>query len=380
MDGLSAIILAAGRSRRMGRFKPLLTLGDATVVERVVGLYAAAGIVDIGVVAGNEGIALAAALDPMPVRCIPNDRWQAGMYTSVKAGVSALPKDCRGFFVHPVDIPLVRPATVNALVRAFEKCPDAVCHPSFDGRRGHPVLVPAALAGELLGWPGEGGLRAFWESWAGPVRDVAVSDDAVLMDLDTEADYQLLMRRLPKMDRPSPDACRVLMTMVRRVPRPVWQHCRAVAAVSVAITDALEKAGVELDADLVRSAALVHDIARGLPDHAATGANLLAELGYPRVAAVVAVHMDLPEGAESALDEAAILFLSDKLVVGNRPSDLDTRFARKMAKHGGDPKAAEATAVRRQAAEAVLDAVERLTGLGTSSLLADASRLYEADS
>ncbi|MCJ8499426.1 DVU_1551 family NTP transferase [Desulfatitalea alkaliphila] len=371
MDGVSAIILAAGESRRMGRFKPLLHLGATTVVERVVQLYAAAGLKDIIVVTGCNSDALCTALTHLPLRCIHNGQWRAGMYTSLQAGLGALPVDARAFFVHPVDIPLVRPSTVGALARSFHDQRGAVCHPCYDGRRGHPVLIPAALGADLLAWPGEGGLRAFWQSWTGPWREVAVADEGILLDLDTPADLRMLTQRLERDDRPSADACRVLMTRVEQVPPAVWRHCRAVAAVAGAIADALQAAGVDLDADLVRSAALVHDIARQAPHHAAAGARLLADLGYPRPAAMVAVHMDPPVADAATPDEAAVLFLADKLVVGDRPADLHTRFERKMAKYGNDPRIAKAIASRRQAAEALLATVERCIGRPVAALTAD---------
>jgi HD superfamily phosphohydrolase YqeK len=198
---------------------------------------------------------------------------------------------------------------------------------------------------------------------------VAVADDAILMDLDTEADYQFLLRRLATLDRPSADACRVLMTMVKQVPPAVWRHCRAVATVAGIIADALQVAGLDIDADLLQSAALVHDIARDLPDHAATGTKLLADLGYPLVAALVAVHMDLPAESASVLDEAAILFLADKLVVGDRPGNLETRFNRKMAKYGADARTVAAIARRRRAAETVQAAVEQRTGRTITDIL-----------
>jgi molybdenum cofactor cytidylyltransferase len=370
MNPLSAIILAAGRSRRMGRFKPLLPLGDTTVVERVVGLYAAAGIEDICVVSGYNGEALHAALAGRPLRCVANRQWAAGMYTSILAGMRSLPHACRAFFVHPVDIPLVRPATVAALVLASARCAmEAVCHPSFDGRRGHPVLVPASLEPALRVWSGDGGLQAFWQSWKGPVREVPVADEAILMDLDTETDYQSLARWSTTADLPSAEACRVLMTGVAKVPEPVWRHCRTVSKVAGVIADALIGAGIDLDGDLVRAAALVHDIAREQPDHAAAGARILTDLGFSRLARPVALHMDLPRNATSVLDETAILFLADKLVEGDRPSSLKIRFDRKMAKYGADPRAGRAIARRRQAAETILATVEKRTGRTVAAIL-----------
>jgi len=368
---LSAIVLSAGFSRRMGRFKPLLQLGATMVVKRVVDLYRTAGIDDVCVVVGYKGDEVVAALDSRGVRCVINPDVDKGMFSSVMAGVRALPERCSGFFVHPVDLPLVRTATVKVLAEEFSTSPDAIHHPCFDGRRGHPPLLPAALAAELADWRGEGGLRAFWAEGNRSMRDVPVADQGILLDLDTEEDYHRMAARLEREDIPTDRECRVLMAQVYRLPEAVRRHCDAVAAVAMELAAVLARAGVSLDLDLVRSAALVHDVARDQPDHAATGARLLEDLGFPRLASVVRVHMDLEVGPNPFPDEAAVVYLADKLVVGHRLADLGERFERKLSKYGADPQAVAAIERRKRSALAIQAAVERITGLGVQDILQD---------
>ncbi len=368
---LTAIILAAGFSSRMGRFKPLLPLGKGVVVERVVGLYRQAGIRDIVVVIGHKGNDLRAVLEPHEVRCVMNSGFEQGMFSSILAGVRNLPEDCHGFFIHPVDIPLVRCSTLSALIAGFEGHPAHIIHPTFAGRRGHPPLVPVGLARPVLEWRKEGGLRAFWASRKFPEIDVPVADQGIMLDMDTETDYRQMLTRLEKEDVPTPPECRALMTQVVAVPEPVQKHCRAVAAVAARLVEVLSQAGLDLDIDLVRAAALVHDIARVQADHAAAGAELLTGLGYPGLADIVRVHMDMAVDARRPPDEAGIVFLADKLVVGDCLADLQTRFDRKMAKYGTYPEAAEAIMKRRDAAIALQGAVERLTGKRMAAILAD---------
>lgn len=186
---LSAIILAAGYSRRMGRFKPLLPLGGTTLIERIVNLYRRAGIGDICVVAGHRADELRDALRSQDIRCVINPQYASGMYSSLLAGVGDLPDGCRGFFVHPVDLPLVRRSTLAVLIAVFACYPADILHPCFDGRRGHPPLVPAMLVSRILGWHGKDGLRAFWRTGNMPMRDIPVADEGVLLDLDTEVDF-----------------------------------------------------------------------------------------------------------------------------------------------------------------------------------------------
>ncbi len=355
----------------MGRFKPLLPLGPTTLVGRVVALYRAAGIEDVCVVAGHQADELQAALAPLGVRCIVNRGYAQGMFSSLTAGVAALPSDVRGFFVHPVDVPLVRPSTLAALVAAFGQSTARVLHPCFDGRRGHPPLVSAELAPAILAWSGEGGLRAFWEQGGESAQEVPVADEAILLDVDTAEAYQRLVARLQSEDVPSADACRVLMTQVARVPDAVWRHCRAVAAVAEALVAALNRAGAALDLDVVRAAGLLHDIAKTRADHAAAGAAMLAALGYPRVAAAVAAHMDLDTAPDRPLDEAQLVFLADKLLEGERLEGLAARQARKLAKYGQDAPARAAIARRFEIAGCIAAKVERVTGRRLAEVLAE---------
>ncbi len=367
---LTAIILAAGYSSRMGRFKPLLPLGDATVIERVVALYRAAGIEDIRVVVGHNADVLSPELASLGVRTVYNPEYHTGMFSSLVAGLKTLTGDCHGFFVHPVDIPLVRPATVAALARAFAAQPSAVHHPEFDGRRGHPPLIPADFAQAILSWSGEGGLKTFWEDHSPAMRDVPVADESILWDMDTEADYQCLADKSAAAHVLSIDECRVLMTRVVAVPDTVWRHCQAVAQVAMALTAAVNRCGAGIDADLVHAAALVHDVAKTLKRHAVVGAGLLEDLGFPDMAAVVRVHIDIDTDPEQALDEAQIVYLADKLIRGDRLASLDERMARKMAKHGAD-KAARAAITRRiQTARWIMEKVERLAGRKVEEIVA----------
>lgn len=137
----SAVILAAGYASRMGRFKPLLELGGRTALDRVVSLYRSLGVADIHVVTGFRADDIRAALGQAPVRIVHNPDHDSGMFSSVLAGVGDLPDACPAFFVHPVDIPLVRPYTVKRLLAALTETPAAVIYPCVGDERGHPPLI-----------------------------------------------------------------------------------------------------------------------------------------------------------------------------------------------------------------------------------------------
>ena len=135
-------------------------------------------------------------------------------------------------------------------------------------------------------------------------------------------------------------------------------HCRAVAKLSDTLCRALREKGVKLGAKAVHRAALLHDIAKGRPEHAALGGVWLRELGYPKLAEIVRQHTE-PDSLE--LNEATLVFYADKLLRGDRRSTLDERFAASLEKCK-TPEALAAHARRRAAADAVQDQIISLLG------------------
>ena len=146
-------------------------------------------------------------------------------------------------------------------------------------------------------------------------------------------------------------------------------HSRAVAEVSVALAAALNGHGLQLCIPLVRAGGLLHDIARAQEQHPAAGADFLEGLGYPRVAAVVRLHMDLGGPAGAIVDETRLVFLADKLVRGDRVVGLDRRFAVRFARYADDPEMLAATRGRRAQADEVLACVEGLLGRPVTEVL-----------
>ncbi|MEJ2661528.1 MAG: NTP transferase domain-containing protein [Desulfobacteraceae bacterium] len=363
---LAAIILAGGFSQRMGRFKPLLPLGDHRTIERVVRMFQDAGIDEILVVVGHRGDDIRRVVDPLNVVCVENPDYAEGMFTSVLAGVRALPEQCRAFFMHPVDIPMVRWQTVRRLAETGKNSSAVVLYPTFDGRRGHPTLIRSCLGPQILQWSGMGGLRSFLQGHETDSLELPVADEAVLMDLDTPGDYRRMMDRLSGEGLPTEAECRKLM---EGLPAAVAAHCRAVAAVARCLAASVRAAGLDIDVELVRTAALLHDIARTGKDHARVGACLLETHGFTRLAPIVAAHMDLEADRGRSLDEIQIVHLADKLVIGDQLADLEQRFARKMEKYGQDPAAAAAIARRRDTARDISAKVARIVGMDVEAIV-----------
>lgn len=187
--GVSAIVLAAGRSRRMGRCKQLLSLGGATVISRCLTTLQCGGIGDIVVVVSEDGREVAAAAQRHDVRVVVNRAEDADMASSVRTGRDAIAPDVGGILVALCDYPLVTPATVALLVRLHGTFPDGIITPTHKGRRGHPLLVPRTILDELR----EGmTLRDVVQHDQHRIYDAPVDDAGIRIDMDTPEDYTYL--------------------------------------------------------------------------------------------------------------------------------------------------------------------------------------------
>lgn len=192
----SAIILAAGLSTRIKGFKPLLRIGEKTLVEHTIELFRSAGIDEIVTVVGHGSAKLIPVVKAASSRHVINDQYYAGMYSSIQQGVKALRHPCDAFFLLPVDIPLVRPSTVRQLSDAFHKHPSSmVCYPQFQSRRGHPPLINSRLIYEILSYGGQGGLRELLRYHQDHALSIPVEDPFIRLDVDTHKDLLLLREK-----------------------------------------------------------------------------------------------------------------------------------------------------------------------------------------
>lgn len=359
-----ALILSAGESRRMGTPKPLLPLGKGTTLERSVTLFTDAGIRDIRVVTGHLAGSIRERLPTLPVTWIHNDRFQEGMLSSIKKGVATIEADRSWIFLLPVDIPLVRPRTLSAMLDARlstgSTCP--VLHPTFMGHRGHPPLISTRLIPGILSWDGPGGLGGFLAGHASGAADIPVIDEFIERDMDTPADYRFLSSALPAYHMPTPSECEAMLSDRSLFAEKTASHCRMVAKLAVYFGETLTACNVSLDIGRITAGALLHDISKGENDHAAAGAILLTEMGYSGISNIVAAHADIAVPEESPLTEAEVVHLADKLVFGDLLVPLSVRFERKLAKYGKEPSARAAILKRWSDAETIAGRIARAVG------------------
>src|SRR5688500_9248000 len=156
---IAAIVLAAGRSRRMGTQKLLLPYAGRTVIGHIVEQVAAAPVGRIIVVTGADHDAVTRALDGWDAAVVRNPAAEAEMLSSVRCGIRELPQTCRAVVVVLGDQPGVNAGLIAALIEAHGKSGRGIVEPRFGARRGHPVLISAAYFGDVLNKFDDVGLR-----------------------------------------------------------------------------------------------------------------------------------------------------------------------------------------------------------------------------
>ena len=191
---ITAIVLAAGQSRRMGQNKLLLPFGSSTVIGTIVGeLSACPDVRDIVIVTGYEAERLAAHLRDQPVRYVFNPAYaQSDMLVSIQSGLRALPSTVEAALIVLGDQPRLKREIVQRVVEAAG--PERLIVPSYQLRRGHPILIPRSLWASILALPPHATLREVIRANADRIHYVNVDDDSVLRDIDTPDDYQAALR------------------------------------------------------------------------------------------------------------------------------------------------------------------------------------------
>ena len=192
-ETIRALILAAGLSRRMGEFKPLLPLRGRTVIENTVESVLSGGAESAVVVTGYradevEGV-LRGAFGGRVAFARNEEYASTDMMRSIQIGAAALPA-CDAFFLLPGDMPVVARGTFDKLLAFREREQAPAIFPTLDGYRKHPPLIDARLISAICAFDGDGGLRGLWQRYESDIRTVAVDDAGVWVDLDTRAAYQ----------------------------------------------------------------------------------------------------------------------------------------------------------------------------------------------
>ena len=377
----------------MGRVKALLPLplGAAgefcSALEGLARLFRQLGIEHISVVTGWHAESIEPAAQALGLAVVRNPRPEEGMFSSVCAGLSALTAGDPALaetpvLVQPVDVPLVRPMTIQALLEAHASDPESVLVPTFAGQEGHPPLLPARHLAHVLHHErtgAENGLRGALEGL--PVRHIPVADGLMLPDMDRPEDYERMGLLALRRDVLRPDEALELLRL-REVPEKGMRHGRAVGTVAAALAKALAEVrrtknsalegvivpnfdrgsdcgacrnsgpdsgpdtgiapgiapgfDLGLDPDLALAGGLVHDICKGEKGHEVAAGRLFRHLHLPLMAHLVEDHRDLSLPDDQPITERELVFLADKYCYGGSFVSVRQRFEQKLETFGAE--------------------------------------------
>jgi molybdenum cofactor cytidylyltransferase len=197
MSDIPAIVLAGGKSSRMGRPKALLPIGPggATFFDRVTGTLLEAGVSDIFVVVGADAEAIRSAARPRPgVTIIDNPDYEHGQLTSLLAGLRAIDVvRATAVLMTLIDVPLVGSGTVRRLIDIQRQRGAPIVRPVSKGRHGHPVIFGRELFDELHRADPTRGAKPVMRAHAAEMIEVTIDDEGAFTDVDTPEEYQRII-------------------------------------------------------------------------------------------------------------------------------------------------------------------------------------------
>jgi molybdenum cofactor cytidylyltransferase len=196
---IPAIVLAAGASSRMGRPKATLPLGNETFLSRIVRTFHEAGVDDVVVVVGHQAETIISAW-PSPnagVRFVVNPDYPSGQFSSLIRGLNAVDTEgTAAALMTLVDVPLVAPSTVRAVIARYRETHAPIVRPTRGGEHGHPVLIDRSVFAALRGADPEAGAKAVVRAHASSAGDFEIADAGAFRDIDTIAEYERVLAEL----------------------------------------------------------------------------------------------------------------------------------------------------------------------------------------
>ena len=186
---VSAILLAAGKSERMGQNKLLMPFGDGTVVGRTLDNLLASRAAEVVVVLGSRSHEMGEAIGKRDVTLVLNPNYARGMSTSLITGLQMVSKQAKFVMVALGDQPFVTTMTYDKLIEAALTTDKGIVVPAYRKKRGNPILIHAGYIPEALLFTGDVGGRELLSSYPKDVLEVKVPDEGVLINVNTPEEY-----------------------------------------------------------------------------------------------------------------------------------------------------------------------------------------------
>jgi molybdenum cofactor cytidylyltransferase len=196
---IPALVLAAGRSSRMGRAKASLPLGDDdTFLTRIVRTFLEADVDDVVVIVGHEADAIIARFSTsgLPARFVVNRDYDRGQLSSLVTGLTLVDRPgVVGALVTLVDVPLVSVATVRTVIDTYHRTRVPIVRPTSGSRHGHPLFVARSVFDALRAADPVTGAKPVVRAYATAAGDIEVADEGAFTDIDTAEDYERVLKR-----------------------------------------------------------------------------------------------------------------------------------------------------------------------------------------
>ncbi|WKY43703.1 histidine phosphatase family protein [Eubacteriaceae bacterium ES2] len=371
----SLIILAAGYSSRMGQLKALLEIGGQKTISRLLRAAQLAGISETVVVTGYKTEEVEEAVKDQRIKCVYNEAYDDGMFSSIKKGLQVLNPLNQGFFILPVDYALVNGKLLSNLIEVFEAHPRAFVVPTFMGKKGHPPLFPMSFRQEILDSVAPSGLKAVTKKHQTQMIKTPTHFEGAVFDMDKPEDYQQALAIYKNKQIPDEKICLTCLKQ-NKTPQEVIAHSQAVAKLAAALACAFnqicrDQVG-KLNTKLLYSAGLLHDIARTQAKHAQKGAEILESYGWDQLADLTKNHMFYTkDDNDDSIGELDLLCLADKCFIGSEFVSLAKRKERVVNRFKDDLPAVEAIEKRFAKADQLQEYLELKTGLSLESIYKD---------
>ena len=195
---ISAVVLAAGLSTRMGRQKLVLRVSGSPILEKVLEVLRQSVVDEVVVVLGSDASVVRREVRFRNERIVVNPNYAEGMSSSLRVGLASLSPEADAALVTLGDQPYVSPSTIDRIVEGYLKETPPVVVPVYNGVRGNPVLFARSAFPEVMKVRGDVGAKSVVRSFGERVLEILVEDEGVILDIDAPADYQRLASGPPK--------------------------------------------------------------------------------------------------------------------------------------------------------------------------------------
>lgn len=188
MAAVSAIVLAAGQAKRMGKLKQLMPLGESTILERTLDNLLGSKATEVIVVLGHQAEEIRKRISGRPIKVVVNPNYPKGMGTSIAAGLKFVDSRAQAVMLVLGDQPYIDSPTIDRLIDAFNRSQKGIAIPTYRGKRGHPLIFARKYEKPLSNLSGDIGGREIISEHPEDVLEVPADCEGIVLDIDTPPD------------------------------------------------------------------------------------------------------------------------------------------------------------------------------------------------